>query len=77
MADRKRNWDKTPEAAEYRRNYNKEHYDNLRIACPKGTIEKVDAVAKELGISRAAFVTAAINEKIEKSAQATKAAETL
>ena len=69
--NRNRAWDKTPEAADYRREYNKTHYDNLRVACPLGTLERIDAAAKPLGMSRAAFVIEAIDEKLEKLAQGT------
>lgn len=66
MPERKRNWDKTPEAAEYRREFNKANYDRIQIMAPKGTNERVDKAAKELGMSKAAFIVAAIDEKIEK-----------
>lgn len=66
MANRKRNWDKTPEAAEYRREFNKANYDRIQIMAPKGTAERVGEAAKKLGLSKAAFIVAAIEEKIEK-----------
>lgn len=66
MPDRKRNWDKTPEAAKYRREFNKATYDRIQIMAPKGTAERVDKAAKKLGMSKAGFIVAAIEEKIEK-----------
>ena len=69
MADRKRNWDKTPEAAEYRREFNRQTYDRIQIMAPKGTAEILEEAAKAAGMSKAAFVVAAI---LEKSAQVTK-----
>jgi len=60
------NWDKTKEAAAYRNQYIKEHYDRLYVACPKGWVQEVDAAAKSAGMSRAAFVIEAVEEKIKK-----------
>jgi len=69
MADRKRNWDKTPQAAEYRRNYNKEHYFNLQIMVPKDVAEKVMNAAERAGKSRTAFIVEAVEEKIARMDQ--------
>ena len=72
---RVRKWDKTQEAADYRREYNKMHYERIQVACPLGTLDRIDAAAEPLGMSRAAFVIEAVEEKIEKLAQGTKAQE--
>ena len=72
MPERKRTWDKTQEAADYRREYNKTHYEKLYVQAPLGTRERIKTAAKSAGMSGAAFVVEAINEKIEKLAQGTK-----
>ena len=69
MPDRNRNWDKTPEAAKYRREFNKQTYDRIQVMAPKGTAEILEEAAKAVGMSKAAFVVEAI---LEKSAQVTK-----
>ena len=69
MPERKRNWDKTPQAAEYRRNYNKEHYFNLQIMVPKDVAEKVMDAAERAGKSRTAFIVEAVEEKIARMDQ--------
>lgn len=61
-----RNWDKSREGLDYRREYNKSHYDFLRAACPKGTLKRMDEAARLRGISRAAWLLEAIEEKIER-----------
>ena len=59
-------WDQTQDAADYRREYNKVHYDALKLSCPKGTVERIDEAARREGMSRTAFVLAAVKEKIDK-----------
>lgn len=66
MSDRTRKWDQTQDAADYRREYNKAHYDALKFQCPKGTVERIDEAARRAGMSRTAFVLAAVKEKIDK-----------
>lgn len=67
MSEQTRKWDQTQKAADYRREYNKAHYDALKFQCPKGTVERIDEAAQKAGMSRTAFVLEAIREKIEKT----------
>ena len=66
MAERKRNWDKTPEAQAYRNLYAAEHYDRVTLALPAGFREKLDKAAGEAGISRTALIVRAIDKYLKK-----------
>ena len=67
MSERTRKWDQTQEAADYRREYNKAHYDEFKVRCPKGEMERIDAAARQAGMSRTAFVLAAVKEKMTRA----------
>ena len=45
--------------------YKKERYDRFNLYLPKGTREKINLYAKRLGITANAFITRAVQEKIE------------
>ena len=66
MAERKRNWDKTPEAQAYRNQYAAEHYDRVTLALPAGYREKLDRAAAVAGISRTALIVRAIDGYLKK-----------
>ena len=66
MAERKRNWDKTPEAQAYRNRYSAEHYDRVTLALPAGFRARLDKAAGEAGISRTALIVRAVEAYIEK-----------
>ena len=66
MAERKRAWDKTPEAQAYRNQYAAEHYDRVTLALPAGYREKLDRAAADAGISRTALIVRAIDGYLKK-----------
>lgn len=66
MAERKRAWDKTPEAQAYRNKYTSEHYDRVTLALPAGFRDRLDKAAVEAGISRTALIVRAVEAYIEK-----------
>lgn len=65
MPDRKRNWDKTPQAYAYRNQYNSEHYDRFSLLLPGGMKSDVSAVAKAAGMSINAYIIEAIRDKMK------------
>lgn len=56
MPDRNRNWDKTPEAQEYRNKYTKEHYDRILLTVPKGFREILRETAQAEGLNPSQLV---------------------
>lgn len=66
MPDRKRTWDKTPEAAAYRQKYRDEHYARIELSVPEEFRERIDKAAAEAGLSRTAFIVAAVEDMIAK-----------
>lgn len=69
MPDRKRNWDKTPEAQAYRNQYTREHYDQIQITVPKGFRETIDQAAKQEDLNRSQFIVKLVREHIEKGTE--------
>lgn len=67
MPDRKRNWDKTPEAQAYRNQYAAEHYDRVTLALPAGFRDKLDRAAGDAGISRTALIVRVVEAYLKKS----------
>lgn len=67
MPNRKRNWDKTPEAQAYRNQYSAEHYDRVTLALPAGFRDKLDRAAGDAGISRTALIVRAVEAYLKKS----------
>ncbi|MBO7669227.1 MAG: ribbon-helix-helix protein, CopG family [Oscillospiraceae bacterium] len=60
-------WDKTPEAAEYRRAYNAEHYARIEIAVPREARDDIDRIATAAGISRTQLIMQAVEAWKEKN----------
>jgi len=67
MPDRKRTWDKTPEATAYRNQYAAEHYDRVTLALPTGFRDKLDKAAGETGISRTVLIVRAVEAYLKKT----------
>lgn len=57
---RNRTWDKTPEAAKYRQSFRDNHYDRVELNLPAGMRSEIDREAKAAGLSRTAWILAAI-----------------
>lgn len=51
---------------EYNRKYEKDHYYRLNVVLPKEMRPVIDAAVKSAGVSKNAFIKAAILEKIER-----------
>ena len=62
MPDRTRNWDKTPEAQEYRNKYTREHYDQITICAPKGFKEILRETAQAEGLNPSQLVVKLVNK---------------
>ena len=52
------------------RKYNEKTYDRFQISVPKGKRDEIMDAVKKSGLSRNAFIVAAIWEKIERDADA-------
>ena len=46
--------------------YNAANYDSVLVRFPKGKKQEIEVIAKKKGISTNAFISEAIDEKIEK-----------
>lgn len=55
--------------------YNSANYDQIKLWGKKGDRERIDEAAKKQGMSRNAFILAAIDEKIERDEKKTTEAE--
>lgn len=64
--NRNRAWDKTPEAAAYRQQYRDAHYTRIEIAVTETKRNEIDERAKAAGISRTAYILAAVEEYMKK-----------
>lgn len=69
MPDRKRNWDKTPQAQEYRDKYTADHYDRILLTVPKGFKETLNRTAQLAGLSNSQLVVKLVTEHIEKGTE--------
>lgn len=65
MPDRKRNWDKTPQANAYRNRYIAEHYDRFNLLLPAGMKSEIAAAAESAGMSTNAYILEAIRDKMK------------
>ena len=65
MPDRTRNWDKTPQAQEYRNKYTKEHYTRITYLTTPDFAERIAKIADEAGISKSQLITNALNEYLK------------
>jgi hypothetical protein len=52
--------------AEYNKQYHKEHYKKLTAAFTKEEAEQVEAAAENAGLTKSAYIKAAVFEKIER-----------
>lgn len=52
-------------AKRYINKYNNEKYDRIAIRVPQGLRDKIKDAANQVGLSMAAFITSAVEEKIE------------
>lgn len=52
-------------AKRYINKYNNEKYDRIAIRVPQGLRDKIKEAANQAGLSMAAFITSAVEEKIE------------
>lgn len=62
MPDRTRNWDKTPQAQEYRDKYTSEHYDRVLLTVPKGFRDTIDTAAQRAGVSKSQLIVQLVTE---------------
>ncbi len=51
----------------YQNDYNREKYDRIQLAIPKGSKEKIKKRAEALGMSTNAYITDIINKDLEES----------
>lgn len=51
------------------RKYEAAHYDSIKIDVPKGDKERIQAAAKDVGLSLAAYVRQAIYKQMEEEKQ--------
>lgn len=68
MPDRKRNWDKTPQASAYRNQYIADHYDRFNLTLPAGMKAEIAAAAEAAGMSANAFIVQALRDKMANAA---------
>ena len=54
-------------ALEYIRRYNAEKYDQISFRAPRGDKERIKAAAEKAGMSMAAYIMSAVEEKISKN----------
>lgn len=58
--------DKKKAAYDYVNQYQKEKYDRITILRKAGQKEKIDAIAKENGLSTTQFINSCIDEKLKR-----------
>ena len=58
--------EKKKAAFEYVNNYQKKKYDRITILRPSGEKAKLDAIAKEKGMSTTQFINSCIDEKLKR-----------
>ena len=54
-------------ALEYIRKYNAEKYDQISFRVPRGEKERIKEAADQAGMSMAAYIMSAVEEKISKN----------
>lgn len=65
MPERKRNWDKTQAAQEYRNRYTRDHYDSLTLTIPKGFRQVIADAADREGMNKSTFVVKCVMSYLE------------
>lgn len=65
-SNRSRAWDKTPQAAEYRQEYNKKNYVSILLSVKPEVRDFMTRCADRLGISRTELITRAVIEYDER-----------
>ena len=69
MSDRKRNWDKTPAAQEYRDSYTASHYDRVLLTVPKGFKATIEEAAARAGLSKSLLIVKLVTEYMGKGTE--------
>ena len=66
MADEKTAAEKRKAAFDYINKYQKEKYDRITILRKSGEKSKIDAIARERGLSTTQFINLCIDEKLKR-----------
>ena len=69
MPDRKRNWDKTPEAQKYRDQYTASHYDRVLLTVPRGFKATIEEAAARAGLNKSQLIVKLVTEYMEKGTE--------